>query len=156
MKNNIIWIILSFENLSTTQLYDILHLRNKVFAVEQADVYLDVDYKDKHAYHLMGYVSEQLVAYCRIFPSIDRIVEAKIGRVVVSANCRKYGLGRLLMNEAINFVENELEVSSIFISAQVYLQSFYQSLGFVAQGEPYMDGTIEHVDMIRSDNDMGR
>lgn len=152
MKNKIIWTLFSFCELSTSQLYDILHLRNKVFAVEQNDVYLDVDYKDQDALHLLGSIDEKLAVYCRIFPPSSIESQAKIGRVVVSPDFRKFGLGRSLMKQALQVVDETLCVDEVFISAQVYLQEFYESLGFVAQDEPYLDGTIQHVDMVRTIN----
>lgn len=150
MKNKITWKTLSFEQLSTTQLYDILHLRNKVFAVEQNDVYLDVDNQDQQAWHMMGFVGNKLVAYCRVFLPKDD--EAKIGRVVVDVDFRKYGLGRLLMTEALAFIHDEIANPKIMISAQLYLQRFYESFGFVTQGESYLDGSIAHIDMERSES----
>lgn len=148
MKNKITWITLSFEQLSTIQLYDILHLRNKVFAVEQNDVYLDVDYKDLTACHLLGYINNQLVVYCRIFLSSESEY-ATIGRVVVPEEFRKFGFGRLVMAQALETIEERKENPTVFISAQLHLQKFYQSFGFIAQGEPYMDGSIEHIDMTK-------
>lgn len=149
MIDKIKWTISPFSELSTTQLYDILHLRNKVFAVEQNDVYLDIDYKDLTAFHFMGVVDEQLVAYCRMFVSSVDGEYATIGRVVVDTEFRKYGFGRLLMLEALNVINQRIVNATVFISAQVYLKEFYESLGFIAQGEPYMDGSIEHIDMVR-------
>lgn len=38
----------------------------------------------------------------------------------------------------------------IHISAQTYLIEFYQSLGFICEGEVYGADTIAHIDMILS------
>ena len=149
MIDKIKWTISPFCELSTAQLYDVLHLRNKVFVMEQKDIYLDVDYADQYAYHLMAYGDEQLVAYCRIFPPTLEEKSAKIGRVVVASDFRKYGLGRILMHNALKMIDDELNAPATRIAAQVYLQKFYESMGFVSQGEPYMDGSIEHIDMVR-------
>jgi ElaA protein len=37
----------------------------------------------------------------------------------------------------------------IRIAAQMYLQAFYESLGFRVVSEPYLDDDIWHVDMLR-------
>lgn len=152
MKDKITWTLLPFSELSTSQLYDILYLRNLVFGVEQNDVYLDVDYKDQEALHLLGFIEQKLVAYCRIFPPSAVDAFAKIGRVVIGSDYRQYGLGRLLMREVLTIVDEILKIDEIHIAAQTYLLSFYESFGFVAVGEPYMDGTIEHINMVRSVN----
>ena len=45
-------LIKSFNQLSTNELYDILHLRSEVFVVEQNCIYQDIDYKDQKALHV--------------------------------------------------------------------------------------------------------
>ena len=39
---------------------------------------------------------------------------------------------------------------AITIGAQLYLQPFYESLGFSAVGAPYDEDAIMHIDMVRS------
>jgi len=57
------WMLQSFEELNTSTLYKILDIRNRVFVEEQNIVYLDTDFKDQDAMHLMAFVQEDLVAY---------------------------------------------------------------------------------------------
>ena len=57
----------TFNQLNTTELYDLLQLRSEVFVVEQDCVYQDIDGKDQKAVHILGYKDEKLVAYTRIF-----------------------------------------------------------------------------------------
>lgn len=54
------------------------------------------------------------------------------------------------MAEAIKFTEQKYPGKDIKISAQVYLQKFYESLGFDVVGEPYDEDGILHIDMIMS------
>ena len=51
------------------------------------------------------------------------------------------------MKKAIEFINEEMQVPVIKISAQSHLQAFYQSLGFVTTSEPYDEDGIEHIDM---------
>jgi ElaA protein len=44
--------IKSFDELNTTELYQILQLRSEVFVVEQDCVYQDVDGKDQKSLHV--------------------------------------------------------------------------------------------------------
>ena len=44
-----------FDELSIDDLYAILNLRQKVFIVEQDCPYIDTDYTDQDAFHLLGY-----------------------------------------------------------------------------------------------------
>ena len=59
--------IKSFNELSLTELYNVLQLRSEVFVVEQNCVYQDIDGKDEKAIHLIGTFNNEIVAYVRIF-----------------------------------------------------------------------------------------
>ena len=61
MKIEYIWKI--FPELTTDELYEIIHLRQKVFIVEQDCPYVDADYADQKAYHLLAYKKGKLVGY---------------------------------------------------------------------------------------------
>ncbi len=52
MKKEISWKLSSYEELTRDELYEILHLRCKIFVIEQNAPYLDIDYKDQKALHL--------------------------------------------------------------------------------------------------------
>ena len=61
------WKIKSFIELSVTELYEILKIRQQVFVVEQACYYLDADGYDDKAIHLWAEQNGEILAYCRIF-----------------------------------------------------------------------------------------
>ena len=50
-----------FNELSTSELYQVLQLRSAVFVVEQQCIYQDVDGKDHKAYHVMVEIDGKLV-----------------------------------------------------------------------------------------------
>ena len=54
MSTSIEWQWLSFDALSSEQLYAVLRLRSEVFVVEQNCVFLDIDGQDEKALHLLG------------------------------------------------------------------------------------------------------
>ena len=56
--------IKQFKDLSTHELYTILQLRAEIFVVEQDCVYLDLDNKDKDAYHVLGVLDNKIVVLC--------------------------------------------------------------------------------------------
>lgn len=140
----------SFDQLSPAALYAIWQLRNQVFIVEQQCAYLDADDKDQQAYHLMGYVATEnrLIAYTRLLPPGSRFQEMSIGRVVVHPDYRSKGLGTLLMQKSIATIQLLYGEGPIRIGAQQYLESFYQSLGFVTCSATYLEDGIPHVEMI--------
>lgn len=142
-------IIKTFNELSTQELYAMLQLRSEVFVVEQDCVYQDIDGKDQKAIHILGVKNNKIVAYTRIFKPGDYFEYASIGRVVVNKNERQHKYGYDIMNASINTIEKEFKEKTIKISAQAYLKSFYNNLGFKQIGEAYLEDNIPHIAMIR-------
>ncbi len=138
-----------FNELSLSELYELLKLRSEVFVVEQNCVYLDVDGKDDKAIHLLGTLDDELVAYVRIFKPGDYFDEASIGRVLVKQIYRDRKWGYDLMHEAIRVIKAELNETNITISAQCYLQKFYENVGFIQTSEIYLEDDIPHIEMKR-------
>lgn len=143
------WKIKPFTALSVAELYSILQLRAGVFIVEQNCVYQDIDGKDVKALHLMGEYDGKIVAYARLFKSGDYFENTSIGRVVVDANYRDKKWGHDLMRAAIEGIETQFGETKITISAQLYLQKFYESHGFVQTSEMYLEDDIPHIEMKR-------
>ncbi|MGB5273797.1 MAG: GNAT family N-acetyltransferase [Flavobacteriaceae bacterium] len=140
----------TFQELSTDELYSILQLRSAIFVVEQDCVYQDLDGKDALAIHVLGKKEGELVAYTRIFAPGAYFKEASIGRVAVKKQVRQFGYGREIMLASISAVQDYFQASKIHLSAQTYLTKFYQSLGFVAQGETYLEDDIPHIAMVKT------
>ncbi|MCW3462930.1 GNAT family N-acetyltransferase [Chitinophaga nivalis] len=144
------WSIKPFEALTTTELYDVLHLRNEVFVVEQQCPYQDLDYADQKAIHVMGRDDKgQLLAYTRIFAPGIKYPETSIGRVVTSPLARGKGAGRELMEKSLEALASYFGDVAVRISAQEYLLAFYTSLGFEQTSDTYMEDNIPHVEMVR-------
>ncbi|BCP60766.1 GNAT family N-acetyltransferase [Streptococcus parasuis] len=141
------WEIKAFDQLSLQELYAILILRTNVFVVEQACPYPEVDGKDPNCLHLLGTDEGELVAYLRILPAGLNYDEVSIGRVVIKSSHRGKGLGRPMMEQAIQFITNEWKESQIKIGAQAHLEKFYSSLGFEPVSEVYLEDEIPHLDM---------
>jgi ElaA protein len=144
------WISKSFDNLTTSELYQVLRLRAEIFVVEQDCVYQDVDNKDQDSYHICGYDDGLLAAYARVVKPGISYAEISIGRVVVSEKRRGIKLGDDLMKETISFIDSKLGVQPIRISAQSHLNKFYSNLGFVATGKKYLEDGIPHIEMLKS------
>ena len=141
------WKIKAFDNLSVHELYDLLRLRSEIFVVEQNCVYLDLDGKDKVALHLFGEFEGKIVAHARLFKPGITFENSSIGRVTVDANYRDRKWGHDLMREAIAGIKCYFGESQITIGAQLYLKKFYESHGFVAVGESYLEDDIPHIEM---------
>ena len=143
------WLLKSFNELNAHQLYAILQLRNEVFVVEQNCVFQDADDKDQLSFHLMGLRDNQLIAYTRIVPPGVIYKEASIGRVVTSHSVRGSGAGKELMQQSIESIYELFGKTAIKIGAQVYLQKFYEELGFEKCSDLYLEDDIPHIHMIK-------
>ncbi|NER09946.1 ElaA protein [Muriicola jejuensis] len=143
--------IKSFEELTKEELYRILQLRAEVFVVEQACAYLDLDGLDQKALHVIGYGSNDICAYTRIFRAGDYFEEASIGRVVVSPQERGKAYGKEIMQASLSYISNTLNSRYTVISAQLYLRKFYEEMGFKTEGEEYLEDDIPHIRMRRTD-----
>lgn len=138
----------TFDELSATELYDVLQLRSAVFVVEQDCVYQDLDGKDQKALHILGRKNGNIVAYTRCFAPGIYFDEAAIGRVVVAQGQRKYGYGNDIMKASVRAIEKKYHTKNIKLSAQTYLIKFYNAHGFVTTGEEYLEDGIPHIAMV--------
>jgi ElaA protein len=149
---NYIHKVKSFQELNTNELYELLRLRSEVFVVEQHCVFLDQDNKDQQCHHLLLFSDGKLAAYCRLVPAGLSYAEVSIGRVVSSPVYRGKGMGRKVMELAIQHCQDLFGSKPIRIGAQTYATAFYESLGFIAAGDPYDEDGILHIEMINSQN----
>lgn len=144
------WTVKPFDDLTANMLYQILQLRIDVFMLEQNCLYPECDNKDLKAQHLVGMHEGKVVAYARLLPAGVSYDDLSIGRVVVHAHYRRYGLGKELMNRAIAHLEQTEPHLNIRISGQQYLQRFYEGLGFETVSDVYLEDDIPHIEMLRS------
>jgi len=146
------WKASDFAGLSNQELYAILAARVEVFVVEQDCPYPELDGRDQTARHLWAAnETGQVAAYARLNAPGTRFAEPSIGRVITTADFRSRGLGRELMNRAIDLARQHYPAASLRISAQQHLQPFYETLGFAFVCGPYDEDGIPHVEMLRSE-----
>jgi ElaA protein len=144
------WHDCAFLDLSVTELYAALQLRQQVFIVEQACLFLDIDGLDQACYHLLGYADDgQLAAYARLVPAALKYDVPSVGRVVTSAHVRGTGAGRALMQQALARCEARFATTANQIGAQAHLQKFYREFGYVTCSAEYLEDGIAHVEMRR-------
>lgn len=142
------WTLKKYDELTVSELYAILQLRNEVFVVEQNCPYQDADNKDQKSFHFMGWDNSTLVAYTRIIPQGISYTEASIGRVVTNPRYRGTGAGKQLMQLSISNTLQLFNCTQIKIGAQLYLKKFYENLGFVQCSDNYLEDNIPHIEML--------
>jgi len=147
-----VWQHGAFQELDGLTLYRILQLRVDVFVVEQNCPYPELDGKDlaPDTIHLFLPKDDKILAYGRILaPGISYPDHPSLGRICVAQGARQLALGKELVKRSIELAEQHWPDRAIRISAQCYLQRFYESFGFVACGEPYLEDNIPHIEMLR-------
>ncbi|EEY76089.1 GNAT family N-acetyltransferase [Acinetobacter calcoaceticus] len=116
-------------------------IREQVFIQEQGIAPEDEwDDLDAMVLHFIVYDREQPIATARLLP------QHSVGRVAVLMPYRKQGIGKILMQHIIEYARQQ-NLPYLKLSAQTYVTAFYEALGFVVQGEEYLDCGIPHIDM---------
>lgn len=141
-----------FSELSATTLYQLLKLRVDVFVVEQNCSYPELDGKDlaPGTVHLYGANEEEVLACARLLPAgVSYPNEPSLGRICVAKSVRGQALGKELLQRALAITQAKWPGQALRISAQCYLQRFYEEFGFVACSEPYLEDNIPHIEMLR-------
>ncbi|HEX5793906.1 MAG TPA: GNAT family N-acetyltransferase [Rheinheimera sp.] len=149
------WQVLTFDELDTYTLYSMLQLRVDVFVVEQNCPYPELDDKDLHVQtrHIILKKNDKVIAYSRVLaPGVSFAGFPGVGRVCVSQTARRLGLGQVLVEKTLDVAAQLWPDTDIHISAQCYLQQFYQDLGFKPASEPYLEDDIPHLKMIKPVN----
>ncbi|ADQ66977.1 GNAT family N-acetyltransferase [Halogeometricum borinquense] len=131
-----------------TEREDAFSIRRTVF-VEEQDVAEELEWDehdepDADATHLVAYDDGTVVGAARVRAYDEET--AKIERVVVAADRRESGWGRRIMTTAEQEAE-EMGFSKVILNAQIRVQPFYESLGYEAFGDEFMDAEIPHISM---------
>ncbi len=150
------WVWKAFDELTLYELYEILKIRQAVFAVEQECVYQDADDNDQHSWHLFAISDdgsnqrnhENVQAYLRVVPPGLKYKDASLGRVMTINEGRGQGLGKQLLEIAMQKISEHLPEHDVRISAQLYLKKFYMDFGFVVVSEQYLEDGIPHIEML--------
>ncbi|MEM7752528.1 MAG: GNAT family N-acetyltransferase [Pseudomonadota bacterium] len=103
------------------------------------------DGKDGDAIHLVAFDNARPVGTARLLLQ-DGV--GKIGRVAVLAEMQGRGLGKAIMQAAIDELRRE-GVTTAKLAAQTHALGFYEALGFVAEGPEFLDAGILHRNMTR-------
>lgn len=144
----ITWQCKHFSELTATELYKILQIRNEVFVVEQNCAYQDCDEKDFDCYHVTGCNEGVVIAYSRILPpGLPYPDGASIGRVLTSPVARKQGTGKQLIVYSLENLYRLFGNVKVIIGAQLYLKRFYESFHFIQTGGIYLEDGIDHIPM---------
>ena len=136
-----------FEELTVSELYEIIKLRVDIFVVEQNCPYYDLDDHDQNSIHLFLRDEDGIEAYLRVLPAGETLDTPAIGRVVVKK--RRIGLGTELVKEGVAAAVREFGAAEISLEAQVYARGLYEKCGFRQSSEEFLEDGIPHIRMTR-------
>ena len=131
----------SVDELSPRTLYELLRLRVDVFVVEQDCPYPELDGRDVEPDALQLWVEHDgvVAATARVLDDGD---ERRIGRVATHPDHRGAGHAARLIVAAC-----ERSPGPWVLDAQSHLADWYARLGFVTEGEEFVEDGIPHVTM---------
>ncbi|SCZ59411.1 Predicted N-acyltransferase, GNAT family [Thiohalomonas denitrificans] len=114
-------------------------IRERVFILEQGvPAELEWDEEDAAATHLLAHApGGEPLATARM------LIDGHIGRVAVLPEWRRRGIGSMLVIQCIA-IGRERGLKQIWLDAQVTAIPLYEKLGFVAEGDEFLDAGIPH------------
>ena len=135
----------TFDELTTTELYEIIKSRTEVFLLEQNIVCQDLDDMDYKSLHCFIEQDGRVIAYLRAFSADSETV--KVGRVLTLSHGN--GTGRELMEKSLDAIKNTFNCKNLHISSQKHAVGFYEKFGFKTCSDEYMEEGVIHIAMER-------
>lgn len=122
------------------------HIRDVVFIHEQQVPIADEwDDKDETAIHFLVANTQGDAIGCARLLIEENLLH--IGRVAILSEYREHGIGRQLMQFVLAWCAQQHPDFKIYLHAQTSRIAFYEHLGFVAQGDIFVDAGIPHIEM---------
>jgi len=129
---------------------NLIKIRTEVFMQEQYVSAADEwDGLDEYAMHFLA-----LSAHGEAMGCARLLREAAgennlyhIGRVAILSSFRNQGIGHQLMQFVIAYCKQKAPENTIYLHAQTDRRHFYETLGFTAEGDEFMDAGIPHISM---------
>lgn len=104
---------------------------------------IELDGKDPYLLHFCIYDDDKLLAYLRAEDIGDML---HIGRVCVEESLRNQGLGRRLLDFLFQYAKDN-GFSAVELSAVDTAVGFYERIGFIAEGDYYLETGVPHIYM---------
>ena len=131
-----------FDELSSSELYEILKSRAEIFLLEQKIICQDMDDVDYRSLHCFMKDRNRVTAYLRAFQAEDGVM---IGRVLTLAHGN--GTGRELMKKSLAAISEKFRYNRISLHAQTQASGFYEKMGFRIVSDVFEEEGVPHVTM---------
>ncbi len=142
---------MNIEKQFFTQLNDDLRsIREIVFVEEQGftDEFDDVAI-DNISFHLLLYIEGKPVATGRLYQKDPFQNVYIVGRLAVLSDYRNLNLGSIVLT-SLEEKAKQCGATSIELSAQCRVHSFYEKHGYRVRGGSYLDGDCPHILMVKN------
>jgi predicted GNAT family N-acyltransferase len=118
-----------------------LAVRREVFVREQGvPEEIEVDGLDDACIHALATQGRELAGVGRMQ------ADGHIGRIAVRRPFRRQGVGRAVMQALIGEARKR-GLGSVYLHSQTQACGFYETLGFLPEGEVFMEAGIPHATM---------
>jgi tRNA(Ile)-lysidine synthase TilS/MesJ len=122
-------------------------IRTRVFVLEQqVSIDEEFDGSDESAFNFILMKKDLPIGCIRYL--IDEPAKVHLGRVAILKQYRGLGYGKILVKGLHALIKKRFNPVDITIHAQYHLEKFYQSLGYVSVGEPFLEAEIKHIKMV--------
>lgn len=131
-----------------------MKIRTEVFVHEQkVPAAEEWDGLDEQAIHfLVLSATGEPIGCARVLPEISGEQHLyHIGRVAIDKTYRNQGVGHDLMHYVIAYCKRTAPENCVYLHAQTERRHFYETLGFIAEGDEFMDAGIRHISMYLAD-----
>lgn len=129
---------------------DLINIRSAVFMHEQQVSAADEwDGLDEQAIHFLVLSATGAPIGCArlLTETTDNKTFFHIGRVAILKPFRNMGIGHQLMQFIIAYCKKSIPLTPVYLHAQTERRHFYEALGFIAEGDVFMDAGIPHICM---------
>ena len=136
--------MIKYRIASKDEVSNVYALREQVFVIEQGvPVKLEIDEFDNYATHVIALDGITVIACGRLIKLKDYM---KIGRVAVRQEYRGKGIGQKIIMYLVELAE--IARKPIKLDSQLQAINFYKKLGFIEEGEVFLDAGIQHLKMV--------
>ncbi|MDO9537871.1 MAG: GNAT family N-acetyltransferase, partial [Thermoplasmata archaeon] len=120
-------------------------IRLSVFVDEQnVPPEIEMDEYDELATHVLYLADDVPVGTGRLVDMPDGM---KLGRVAVLSGYRSLGIGTEIVKWLLDRAKTEGH-NRVYANVQINAREFYETLGFKAEGDLFLEAGIEHVKMV--------
>lgn len=134
-----------FNELTASEIYEILKSRQQVFMLEQKIFCLDADGVDYNSIHFFIEDNNEVIAYLRAFYDSENEDILHIGRVLTLNHGSGYG--RKLMEKSLSEIKKSFNCKKICLHSQKHAAGFYEKFGFEITSDEFLEEGIVHIMM---------